>query len=131
MSGEIHLTTELILGIIGTSVSLIAMVYSYMNSAKRLEHRLTALELKIDPIWDAIRHEIPKLLISPHTDELDELIKKSINGLKDMTSIEIKRLLKLLDSEYQKAIDENDQGRAVCITLFRATLKEDLFTHSC
>ena len=123
MSGEIHLTTDLLLGIIGTSFSLIAMVYSYMNSAKRLEHRLTALELKIDPIWDAIRLEIPKLLLSPHTDEFDELIQKSINGLINMTIIEVKRLLELLDSEYQKAISENEQGRAIGIALFRATLR--------
>jgi len=81
MSAEIHLTTELILGIIGTSVSLIAMAYSYMNSAKRLEHRLTALELKIEPIWDAVRREIPKLLISdrnPKPSEFDLVHARSL-----------------------------------------------------
>jgi len=81
MSGEIQLTTDLILGIIGTSVSLIAMAYSYMNSAKRLEHRLTALELKIEPIWDAVRREIPKLLISdrnPKPSEFDLVHARSL-----------------------------------------------------
>jgi len=118
---EITLTPDLILGLIGTSVSLIAMAYSYMNSAKRLEHRLTTLELKIEPIWDAVRREIPKLLISPHTGEFDILLRKSMNGL-DMTIIEVKRLLELLDGEYQKAVSESDTGRAVGIALFRATV---------
>lgn len=125
MSAEIHLTTELILGIIGTSVSLIAMVYSYTNSAKRLEHRLTTLELKIEPIWDAVRREIPKLLISdrnPKSSEFDELMQKAMNEL-DMTNIEVHRLLQLLESEYQKAIGDSNKGRAVGIALFRATIR--------
>jgi len=125
MSTEIHLTTELILGIIGTSISLIAMVYSYMNSAKRLEHRLTTLELKIEPIWDAVRREIPKLLISnrnPRSSEFDELMQKAMKE-QDMTNIEIIRLLELLDSEYQKAIGDSNKGRAVGIALFRATVR--------
>lgn len=125
MSAEIHLTTELILGVIGTSVSLIAMVYSYTNSAKRLEHRLTTLELKIEPIWDAVRSEIPKLLISnrnPRSSEFDELMQKAMKE-QDMTNIEIIRLLELLDSEYQKAIGDSNKGRAVGIALFRATVK--------
>ena len=125
MSGEIHLTTDLLLGIIGTSVSLIAMAYSYMNSAKRLEHRLTALELKIDPIWDAVRREIPKLLISdrnPKPSEFDELMQQAMRE-QDMTDIEVTRLLQLLESEYRKAIGDSDKGRAVGIALFRATIR--------
>ena len=125
MSAEIHLTTELILGIIGTSVSLIAMVYSYTNSAKRLEHRLTTLELKIEPIWDAVRREIPKLLISdrnPKPSEFDELMQQAMKEL-DMTDIEVTRLLQLLESEYQKAIGDSNMGRAVGIALFRATIR--------
>jgi len=125
MSAEVHLTTELILGIIGTSVSLIAMVYSYTNSAKRLEHRLTTLELKIEPIWDAVRREIPKLLISdrnPKPSEFDELMQQAMKEL-DMTDIEVTRLLQLLESEYQKAIGDSNMGRAVGIALFRATIR--------
>lgn len=125
MSAEIHLTTELILGIIGTSVSLLAMVYSYMNSAKRLENRLTTLELKIEPIWDAVRREIPKLLISnrnPGPTEFDELMQKAMKE-EDMTNIEITRLLELLNDEYQKAIVDSNKGRAVGIALFRATVR--------
>ena len=122
---EILLTPDLLLGIIGTSISLIAMAYSYMNSAKRLEHRLTTLELKIEPIWDAVRREIPKLLISnrnPKPSEFDELMQKAMNEL-NMTNIEVHRLLELLDSEYQKAVIDSNKGRAVGIALFRATIR--------
>jgi len=124
MSAEISLTAELILGIIGTTISLIALVYSYTNSAKRLEHRLTTLELKIEPIWDAVRREIPKLLINPLSGEFKELMQKAMNEL-EMTNIEVKRLLKFLDDEYQRAISDANKGRAVGIALFRATLRSD------
>ncbi len=122
MSAEIHLTTELILGIIGTSVSLIAMVYSYTNSAKRLEHRLTTLELKIEPIWDAVRREIPKLLINPASGEFNELMQKAMIEL-EMTDTEVTRLKQLIDDEYQKAISDENKGRAVGLALFRATIR--------
>lgn len=122
MSAGIVITTELILSIIGTSVSLIAMIYSYTNSAKRLEHRLTTLELKIEPIWEAVRREIPKLLISnPGSSEFEVLMQKVMRE-EDMSDDEVTYLVRLLNGEYQKAIVNKDKGRAVGIALFRATL---------
>jgi len=121
MSEGIVITAELVLGIIGTSISLIAMVYSYTNSAKRLEHRLTTLELKIEPIWDAVRREIPKLLINPLAGEFNVLMQKAMNEL-DMTNAELTRLKQLVDSEYEKALRDEKKGRAVGLALFRATL---------
>jgi len=98
------------------------------TQVKELENRLTSLELKIEPIWDAIRLQIPKLLISPHTREFDRLILKSIEGLNDMTAIETKRLIELLDIEYEKAIKEKDSGRAIGIALMKAGIKADSST---
>ena len=104
------------------------MLYARANSAKEatkeLEHRLTALEHKIEPLWDAIRKEIGEILIKPHTPELDSLIKKAMTNLKKMTNREVKNLSELLDREYYVAIDEGDKGRAIGISLFKATLVE-------
>lgn len=91
-----------------------------------LEHRLTGLESKIEPIWEAIIKEIPRLLISPHSPEFDDLVKKSINGLKAMTLEEIEKLLGLLNSEYEKAVEEKDSGRAIGIVLMRAGIKANM-----
>ena len=90
---------------------------------KELENRLTTLELKTEPLWDAVRREIPKLLISnPGFGEFNVLLQKAMRE-EDMTNNEVTCLQKLLDIEYQKAIKEKDNGRAVGIALFRATLR--------
>jgi hypothetical protein len=91
--------------------------------AIRLEHRLTSLESKLDPIWQAIIKEIPKLLISPHTPEFDTLVEKAMDNLEAMTLAEVKRLMTLLDQEYAVAVKEKNTGRAVGISLMKAGVK--------
>ena len=88
---------------------------------KELENRLTTLELKIEPIWDAVRREIPKLLINPLTGEFNVLMQKAMNEL-EMTDAEVTRLKQLVDDEYEKALRDEKKGRAVGLALFRATL---------
>lgn len=90
---------------------------------KELESRLTSLELKIEPLWEAVRLEIPKLLLgNPGFGEFNVLMQKVMRE-EDMTNNEVTCLQKLLDIEYQKAIEKKDNGRAVGIALFRATLR--------
>lgn len=99
--------------------------FGKMNKADaiRLEHRLTSLESKIDPIWQAVIKEIPRLLISPHAPEFDALVEKAMDDLDGMTIADIKRLMVLLDVEYEHAIETKDSGRAVGLVLMRAGLK--------
>jgi hypothetical protein len=90
---------------------------------KELENRLTSLELKIDPIWEAIRREIPRLLLgNPGFGENSDLVQKAMRE-ENMTDIEITRLMDYLNIEYQKAIEKDDKGRAVGLALFRATIR--------
>lgn len=120
----IELTINVLISIFGLLFSSISIIYSYVNSAKRLEHRLTSLELKVEPLWDAIRSEIPKLLIKEDTPKLDEFLRMASNGLSAMTDEQVHEMVCLLDEEYSKAIETGDSGRAVGIALFKATLKE-------
>lgn len=120
----VEISLNLIISILGLLFSAIALIYTYINSAKKLEHRLTSLEHKIEPIWDAIRNEIPKLLIKEGTKELDKLLRMTSEGLDNMTDKQVHDMIRLLEEEYTKAMKTGDSGRAVGIALFRATLKE-------
>lgn len=93
------------------------------TDAIRLEHRLTSLESKLEPIWQAIIKEIPKLLISPHTPEFDALVEKATDNLGTMTIADVKRLMTLLDQEYDIAVKEKNTGRAVGLSLLKAGVK--------
>ncbi len=122
----VEVSSSFIFSILSLLFSAASIVYSYMNSARRLEHRLTSLEHKIEPVWDAIRNEIPKLLLRPHTAELDELIEKSMNGLKTMNEVQVNRLLQLLDAEYTEAVAHGYPGRAMAIVFMRIGIKADI-----
>lgn len=91
--------------------------------AIRLEHRLTSLEGKIDPIWQAIIKEIPRLLISPHTPEFDGLVEKAMEDLEGMTIADVRRLVTLLEEQYDVAVKEKDTSRALGISLMKAGIK--------
>ena len=93
--------------------------------AVRLEHRLTSLEGKIEPIWEAIIKEIPRLLISPHSPEFDKLVEKSLEDIDSLTPEEKKRLEELLNKEYEMAVEEKNSGRAIGLVLMRAGIKSN------
>ena len=125
---RMQLDTAIIVALISLLGTIIvgAMNFGKMSKADaiRLEHRLTSLEGKIEPIWEAIIKEIPRLLISPHSPEFDELVEKALKiGLDDMTPEEIERLRNLLDSEYDQAVEEKNSGRAIGLVLMRAGIK--------
>lgn len=114
---------SLVIAFTGIIIAIASFIIARTGDARKLEHRLTALEEKINPIWQAIISEIPNLLIKEDTPELDELLRMASNGLEDMTDKQIHKMLQLLNEEYTKAIEIGNSGRAVGIALFRATLK--------
>ncbi len=89
-----------------------------------IESSIEILQNKVEPVWNAIINEIPKLLIKDDTPKLDNLLKLASNGFSGMSEKQIHTMSQLLDVEYSKAIKTGDAGRAVGIALFRATIKE-------
>jgi len=100
------------------------------NDAVAMEHRMTDIEnaitYKLNPLWTAIEREIPKLLLKKDTIELDNLLNKMHDGGLDYFSPEeLRRLSCLLDDEYQKASQEEDdgkRGRAFVLVLVRGVV---------
>ncbi len=90
---------------------------------KALENRLTKLEIKLEPLWEVIKMEIPKIFSgNPGFGESKELMQKAMRE-EDMSDNEVARLLKYLNDMYREAIEKDDKGKAVGIALFRATLR--------
>lgn len=75
------------------------------------------LEDKLDPIWNAIMHELPKVLISPGHSELDSLIRQALNGLETLNDDEIKILVEGLEKEYIGNSKADSGKRMVAILL--------------
>lgn len=76
------------------------------DDAVKLENRLSTIEeilrSRLDPIWNVIMTELPKVLISPHTPEFDELIKKAINNFDLMDNQELLDLERCLVKNHLK-----------------------------
>jgi len=77
------------------------------SEALDLERRLTSIEntltTKLDPIWNVIIKELPKVLISPHTPRLDALLKKAMKiGFNKLTEVEAFELDERLTDAHAK-----------------------------
>ena len=59
------------------------------------------LDTKVDPIWNVLMTELPKLLISPHTPRLDELVLKYTDGLDNLSHDERCELLDILEDSFE------------------------------
>lgn len=137
------ISTELVLSIAGLLLAVISLYISRQDkgteAVKDLEHRLTELEsnrfttedrqclqdleLKMSLFWSIVEKEFPRLLVQADTPVLDVLLMKAHRvGIATFTPTERQQLLDNLDVEYINAIEREDSGRAMAISLFRATL---------
>lgn len=96
----------------------------------RLEGHIEALkqtlEDRLDPIWDAIMVELPKLLLSPHHQRLDSLILcATTNGAESLSPPERDELATALEIHYINNKKENAVKRLIA-TLWMHGLRNPL-----
>lgn len=88
--------------------------------------RLIRLEERLTPLWDMIIKELPKILISPHTQELDEFIRMYMNGFEHMTKDELLKMKELLEAEFNKGQGAKDSLKVTVATITLSTIKAKL-----
>jgi hypothetical protein len=80
------------------------------TDALKLEIRLTTIEETIDnklePIWNIIISELPKILISPHSPEFDKLMIKTMDNVESLTTEEIDAAIKEIETNHLNSNDE-------------------------
>jgi len=78
------------------------------------------IETKLAPVWNAIMTELPKILISEKTPELDKLLNKHLANDNPLTNTEKTRTIDLLGIEIKKAVEDKNIGRATTLLLVRS-----------
>jgi len=100
----VDVPSEMLFSTISIIISIISFYYARRNDSTKMENRITkleaAIELKVNPLWQVVISEIPKLLISPHTPVLDGYVRKGIkSGWKSLEDAEFTHLEELIDQE--------------------------------
>ena len=62
-------------------ILVIGGLVSYFTIIGDMKNRLTKLETQMQPFWNLIERELPKIIHSPHTPEIDILLEKMIEGV--------------------------------------------------
>ena len=62
-------------------ILVIGGLVSYFTIIGDIKNRLTKLETQMQPFWNLIERELPKIIHSPHTPEIDILLEKMIEGV--------------------------------------------------
>jgi len=97
------------------------------GDAVELERRLTKLEDasdKVELLYDTLVTRGLQLLISPHTPELDKLMKEAMNGLAHLSTEDAQKLVKGLNDEFINN-PEADVGRKLVAVLVEAVVKKE------
>jgi hypothetical protein len=55
-------------------------IVSYYTIIGDIKNRLVKLETQMQPFWSIIEKELPKIIHSPHTPEIDILLDKMVEG---------------------------------------------------
>lgn len=128
---HVEIDVSLILSIAGVVIAIISFVIARMGDARKNEHRFTLMEgdlklikfeieTKLAPVWNAIMTELPKLLISEKTPELDKLLNKHLTNNNPLTDTEKTRTIELLGIEIKIAVEDKNIGRATTLLLVRS-----------
>lgn len=128
---HVEIDVSLILSIAGAVIAIISFVIARMGDARKNEHRFTLIEgdlklikfeieTKLAPVWNAIMTELPKLLISEKTPELDKLLNKHLTNNNPLTDTEKTRTIELLGIEIKRAVEDKNIGRATTLLLVRS-----------
>lgn len=94
-----------------------------------IEKRMAATDTKIDVLWtfwNELNKKTAQLLISPHTPELDALLRKWVNG-EDLSREDLEQILGFLRTEEREADIRDGMRRmalAIQISSVQAKLKE-------
>jgi hypothetical protein len=102
--------------IITLFILVIGGMVSYYTMYGELRNRITKLETQMQPFWSIIEKELPKLIHSPHTPEIDVLLDKLMAGI--LTIDEAKELKERLKHE----LEVLDTAKKLAIVLIIARL---------
>ena len=116
---------ETLISAIGVSVSILGFFYLIIRNKINdlltfrvdIEKRLTLLETKITPFWNWVDRELPKILHSPHTPELDKLLE-DYKYKESMSIDDLERLKCLINDEIKKTAKD----KILLYTLFLMNL---------
>jgi hypothetical protein len=106
--------------IITLFILIIGGIVSYFTLIKDITNRLVALETKVSPFWKIVETELPKIIHSPHTPEIDVLLDKMAEGKLDKEeAFDLRCRLKA-----EMAVP--DTGKKIAILLLLARLDQIL-----
>lgn len=128
---HVDIDVSLILSIAGAVIAIISFVIARMGDARKSEHRFALIEgelklikfeieTKLAPVWNAIMTELPKILISEKTPELDKLLNKHLTNNNPLTDTEKTKTIELLGIEIKRAVEDKNIGRATTLLLVRS-----------
>lgn len=90
----------------------------------RLGNRITAIETKFNIFWSVIEQQLPKVLIRPTHEEVDELLRRMMDG--SMSETERMRLVTALKNELDKGLHTTDPHKALAYVFLLARLESGL-----
>jgi hypothetical protein len=111
-----HDVVAILSPIITLFILIIGGLVSYFTIIGDIKNRLTRLETQMQPFWSIIEKELPRLIHSPHTPEIDALLDKMAEG--KLTIDDAKDLRCRLKAE----MEIPDIGKKLAIVLIIARL---------
>jgi hypothetical protein len=123
-----------VLGILGGIIGIAVAVATYFRGVIQQNQKIHTIELqmntmdtKFNVFWSVIEKELPKILIRPHTPEIDAYLRKMEKG-ESLTEDEKVDLIKRMREVLDKRDEEQDTSLKLGYAFVIARIESELAT---
>lgn len=115
-----------LVGAVGVVLALVSIVFARLGDARKVEHRITSLETKMELFWDTLCRELPAMLISGKNPKFDGLLSKMASPNSPLTVRDSYVAISFIEDEAERVRGTGDTAAGLALVLLKAGIRVSL-----
>lgn len=116
----------MVFALLGVLLSTLSLFFSVVGDARKSEHRITALETKMEVFWDSLTRDLPLLLMSGRDLNFEKILGKMSSPNSPLSVSDSYAAMIFIEEEQQVAKEHKDLAWSLSLILLNARIKVGL-----
>lgn len=115
-----------LVGLAGVVLALVSIGFARLGDARKIEHRITSLETKMELFWDTLCRELPAMLISGKNPKFDDILGKMASPNSPLSVRDSYLAINFIEEEVERVRGSRDTAAGLALVLLKAGIRVGL-----